>query len=178
MTIEQIAMQLWPYWALGVLMILLTYMSEYRKILEVKPKAILKFLGVLAMISIARILLVKYLMPEDVMESTRNMANLIPWQAVLGVFWEDACHSMPLVLLGLMFSKSKWYGWLSKILLLVAMLSFASGHIYQGLLPAAMISFYIPLSMKYGKEHGFGTVMICHILYDLVTILSFRWMLS
>ena len=85
---------------------------------------------------------------------------------------------MPLVLASLMFQKSKMYSWLSKPLLVLVMLSFACGHIYQGLFPALAISLYIPVAMKMGKKYGFGTVMISHMLYDMSTLLSIRWMLG
>jgi hypothetical protein len=54
------------------------------------------------------------------------------------------------------------------------MVSFGLGHVYQGWAAAAMLSFYIPFTFKKGQEVGFGTVMLCHTLYDLATILVMK----
>lgn len=178
MDMKQMALQLWPCWALGLLMVYLTLASQYRNILRVEPKAIWKFLKFLGIITVLRFFMFKFLTPADTIESVRNVANLIPLGAVLGVFWEDAVHTMPLVLSGLMFAKSKWHKWLYKPAVAMVMMSFASGHIYQGVIPAAAISIYILVSINMGKKYGFGTVMICHMLYDMITLLSMRWMLG
>jgi hypothetical protein len=40
------------------------------------------------------------------------------------------------------------------------------GHSYQG--PTGMITFIFPfISFYYSKKYGAGTVMLCHILYDI-----------
>lgn len=178
MTIGQVALQLWPCWTMGVIMIYLTWASQYRSVLKIDPIAILKFCRALVLIAALRFIIFHYFTPDAIIQQTRGMTDLIPWQALLGVFWEDACHSMPLVLAGLMFGANKWFKRLSLPLLAIVMLSFGSGHIYQGAMSASLIAFYIPLAMKMGKKYGFGTVMICHILYDLSTFLSFKWMLG
>lgn len=178
MSFTDIALQLWPAWALGLWMIYLTLRSEHRSIMRVELKPMLKFVRFLAIIAVMRFFAVKYLMPASMIDSIRETAHLIPWQAILGVPWEDACHSMPLVLAGLLWGGSKWYPWLSKAALVVVMASFASGHIYQGILPAIGISAYILVSMHYGKKFGFGTVMLCHIMYDMSTLMLFKWMTS
>ena len=178
MTIGQIALQMWPCWAMGIAMIYLAYKSEHRNILRVEPKALLKFARTLAIIIGIRMLMFKFLMPESSVDSARNISNMIPWQALLGVFWEDACHTMPLALMGLAWGTRKWYPVVSKIALVAVMLAFGSGHIYQGILPAALICFYIPVTLNLAKKYGFGTVMLCHMAYDLSTLLSIRWMLG
>jgi len=177
-TIGEVALQMWPCWMLGILMIVLTFRSEYRNILRVEWRPLLKFIRLLCVIACMRFVMLKFLAPEAMVESARNMAHLIPWQALLGTFWEDACHSMPLVLAGLMWGASRWYKVLAPVALVLVAASFGSGHIYQGVVPAFAISFYIPVAMRLGKQYGFGTVMICHILYDLSTLLSIKWILG
>jgi hypothetical protein len=159
-------------------MIYVTYNSEYRNLLRVDFKALARFIAFLGVVFVGRFLLFKYVLPIDTASHTKSMADSIPWQVLLGVFWEDAAHSMPLVLAGMMLAKSKIYSWLSKPLMVLVMLSFGSGHLYQGPVMAFLLSFYVMYSMKKGREYGFGTVMIAHILYDLSTLLSIRWMLS
>lgn len=178
MSFTQAALQLWPCWMLGILMIYLTWKSEHRNILRIEPGAVFKFVKFLGLITVFRFVVFKFLMPDSMAESALTMANMIPIGALFGVFWEDAVHSMPLVLAGLMWGTHKWYPWLSKAALGMVMLSFACGHIYQGVIPAMGISLYILVSIGMGKKYGFGTVMLCHILYDMSTILSIRLMLG
>jgi hypothetical protein len=106
------------------------------------------------------------------------LVHFIPWQTTLGVFWEDAVHALPLVLLGKMFANKTWYKIAKWPLLAAVMCSFGAGHLYQGVLAACMLSFYIPFSMKMGEKHGFGTVMLCHMMYDLITLLSIGWIVG
>lgn len=178
MDLSQIALQLWPCWMLGILMVYFTWSSKYKKLLKIDPKGLLKFAGYMVFISIFRFIIFKFLSSDAMIEQARSMAHFIPWQATLGVFWEDACHAMPLVIASLMFRRSKTYAWLAKPLLLLVMFSFGAGHVYQGLLPAFAISFYVPVTMNLAKKYGFGTTMLCHIMYDMTTLLSIRWMLG
>ena len=178
MDFSTVASQLWPCWMLGIFMIYCTWKSQHKDLLRVEVKPLLKFMRILAIIAVCRFFMFKFFLPAASLESAKAMAHMIPLPALLGTFWEDAAHSMPLVIAGLMFGTKKWYGVLSKIALVVVSLSFGSGHIYQGLLPAIAICFYIPVAMKLGKQYGFGTVMISHILYDLSTIISIRMMLG
>lgn len=54
----------------------------------------------------------------------------------------------------------------------VASILFASGHAYQGLAGVVVTSLYpYFLSNKYAKRTSFGTVMACHFLYDMFTVL-------
>ena len=178
MNIEQAVLQLGPCWILGIVMIALTWFSQYRDVLKIDKSVIIKFAKILAIGTAARLIVFHFFAPAAVIEQMREMTKLIPWQALFGVFWEDACFSMPLVLAGLMFNKSKLWSWLSKPMLAVVMASFACGHLYQGLSSALMISLYIPFAMQMGKKYGYGTVMLCHIMYDFSTLLSLKWMLG
>ncbi len=47
---------------------------------------------------------------------------------------------------------------------------FGMGHAYQGM-SAVVITMLYPffISYRYGRKVGFGTVMVCHILYDFIT---------
>lgn len=178
MDLKEVALQLWPCWMMGIMMVYLTLKSEYKNLLRVEKKAVFNWVKILAMVCFWRFLLFKFAASDGMIQQARSMAHLIPLPAIFGVFWEDACFSMPLVLASLMFQKSKLYSWLSKPLLVLVMLAFACGHIYQGLFPALAISLYIPVAMKMGKKYGYGTVMISHMLYDMSTLLSIRWMLG
>jgi len=178
MSIWEVALRMWPFWLMGVAMLVLTYRSEHRNLIRIEPKGIFKFCKILAVITIIRMIMFKLLMPDSMAETARSVTDMIPIPVLLSVFWEDACHTLPLALAGAMWGTKKFYPILSKIALVVVMLAFGSGHIYQGLIPACAICVYIPYTLSLGKKFGFGTVMICHIMYDMATLLSLKWMLG
>ena len=108
----------------------------------------------------------------------RQAVHFIPWQGTLGVFWEDAVHVFPLVLLARMYGEKLWFKIIRWPLLIATMIAFGAGHLYQGPIAACALSFYIILSMQQGQKNGFGTVIIAHTLYDLITLLSIAWMVG
>jgi membrane protease YdiL (CAAX protease family) len=56
------------------------------------------------------------------------------------------------------------------LMLVISSLTFAAGHLAYGPVWAGMLLIYVPfLSYRYGKKYGLGTVMVCHVLYDLFT---------
>jgi hypothetical protein len=178
MSAKEMAMHMWPCWLIGILMLYAVWNSKYKNMLRVTPRAIVKFLLFMVFITICRVVAFRMLAPPEAIEQIKGIIHFLPWQTTLGVFWEDAAHSLPLVLMGKIFKKSKWYSYVSLPLLAMVMFSFGSGHMYQGLIASIAISFYVPFSMKMGEKHGFGTVMICHILYDMITLLSLGWMVG
>jgi hypothetical protein len=84
------------------------------------------------------------------------------------VFWEDAFYVLPIYLFR-KYLTNRWYLWVP----LAAGLSlhFGWGHGYQGNWAIAITALYpFFISYRYGLRVGFGTVMICHILYDHVLV--------
>lgn len=58
--------------------------------------------------------------------------------------------------------------WIFVPIVVLSSLIFGAGHLYQGYFVAALLSLYpYFVSYKYGKKYGYGTVMLCHITYDL-----------
>jgi hypothetical protein len=174
MTIKEVAQDLWPAWMMGLAMLYLVKNSKYANVIRVDKKGLLSFVKFLTIVTVIRFLVLKYLSPPEELEQIHKLGAFLPWQVCFGVFWEDMCHTVPLVLLGRMFYKTKWYRWIAAPLVGLVMFSFGSGHVYQGLFNAACISLYIPFTLRMGKKYGFGTVMICHMLWDLTTMLSFK----
>lgn len=170
-------MNMWPCWVLGMMMLLLVINSTYKNLIKVDFKAIFKFLRWMLFLTAIRVIVFKLAMPAKMIEELRQMAGFIPWQTTLGVFWEDACYGLPLVLMEKMYNKSSWYKFVRIPLLAMFMMSFGSGHIYQGL-TGLLLAFYIPFSISMGKKYGFGTVMLCHIMYDMITLLSMKIILG
>lgn len=175
MTFSEIAQMMYPYWIMGVIMMAIVFISPYRKLLRIEPRKVLHFMQILGIITIYRILVFTFLKGNDDLNNMVSGAMTIPWQASLTVFWEDAMHTLPLAIFGLWLGTDKlWKKIAQWSAIAMVMVSFGLGHVYQGWLAAAFLSLYIPFTLKKGKEVGFGTVMICHMLYDLVTILTIR----
>lgn len=175
MTFQEVAMRMFPYWMMGLFMLYATYQSSHRKLLKVDFKAVGKWCLFLLGLTAYRIAVFKIFQGNQTLHDQTAGAMIIPWQATLTVFWEDACHGLPLAILSRTLGKDKWWkkGLLGAAIAMV-MVSFGLGHVYQGWIAAAALSFYIPFSLKKGQEVGFGTVMLCHTLYDLATILVMK----
>lgn len=178
MSFQELAAGLFPFWCMGILMIVAVFFSEHRDLLRVSFKGLGKFLIAMGFLTVYRFVVFKFLAPPEMLENLRHAVHFLPWQGTLGVFWEDAVHVIPLVLLARTCADKLWYKIVKWPLLIMVMIAFGAGHLYQGPVAAAALSFYIILSMKQGQKNGFGTVMIAHVLYDLITLLSIAWMVG
>lgn len=177
MDFQSIASVMFPYWIMGALMILATIKSGRKDLVRIDPKGLAKWLKFLFFITIYRILMFK-LWPGDHLQNAASAVTQIPWTLTLTVFWEDACHGLPLLLIR-NFLGNKWWSWpINTLLMAVVMFSFGLGHVYQGIFSAILLSFYIPYSIKLGNKYGFGTVMVGHTLYDLITVLSLKFLIG
>jgi len=166
---------MFPYWIMGLFMIFAVWHSKYKDLLRIEFKAVLKWLGFIVLLTAYRIAVFKIFHGNEKIHDMTSGAMMIPWQATLTVFWEDACHGLPLAIMSLGLGSDKLW---KKILMwaVVAMVAFAFGlgHVYQGYVAAFFLSFYVPYTFKKGQQIGFGTVMICHTLYDLATIVTIK----
>lgn len=163
---------MWPNWLLGAFMLWSVAKTRSKDLIRVDKKALKNWLNFLVNISMIRILLAT-IFHHKFAEMTKDVVS-IPWPLTLTVFWEDACHGLPLVLIQRFLGTSKWTWPIHAILTLLVMFEFGLGHVYQGVPAAIMLSFYIPVSMHLGKKYGFGTVMVGHTLYDLFTVLTLK----
>ena len=81
------------------------------------------------------------------------------------VWWEDAIFALPIYWL-----LKKCKKWIAIPLIIALSLYFGYGHLYQGWFAVGLLSIYpYFISYRYGKRVGFGTVMVCHVLYDFIT---------
>lgn len=179
MTFKDIALSMWPFWGIGAVMLAATAAAGHKELIRIEKSAVLRWVKFLGIITIYRLLVFKLLAHFSMFGNSVQGASIIPIGATFTVFWEDACHGLPLVLLQMMIGTKTW---LTKIINAVALglvaASFGSGHVYQGTFAAMILMLYIPYSMKLGKKYGFGTVMVCHTLYDLSTIIAIKWALG
>lgn len=183
MDIKTVALNMWPCWLLGVLMIWTTLRSEHKDLVRVDKRAFPPFIKAMLFLFAYRFFFFKFLAGKTMMDAIVGAKQLngvlsIPWPLTLTVFWEDACHTLPLALLQRFVGESMPAKIFYYAMLIMVMFSFALGHVYQGYFAAAMISMAIPWTLSLGKKYGFGTMMICHMLYDLTTILTLKWLLG
>lgn len=167
--------------------------------MRVQLESVAKFLAFMAMVTCIRIAGYDFLAGNGIQPPglPPELLEMGLWRLVL-VFWEDAFYVLPIYLVSkkevgswikykvLQFQKKYlkkgWIPWIgtkekSRNLkpvtwgLAVALsINFALGHAYQGV-GGVLITMLYPyfISYRYGKKVGFGTVMICHILYDFIT---------
>jgi len=146
-------------WMLGTLSLIYTYRIN-KKYLKVDFDAIKSFMVFMLWLTLFRTVL--FFASSNPMEGILHLIN--PW-LMLGVFWEDAVFVLPLIVLKdeKNIPKVLYY-----ILFAISTATFTLGHSYQGIMGLTS-AIYIYFSTKYGRQYGFGTVMICHTLYDLIT---------
>jgi hypothetical protein len=165
---------MYPFWILGILVMWAVIAAGKKQLLKVEFKPVVKWCTFLALLTVWRIMMAKLASYNGIHDAE---PFIIPWMASFTVFWEDACHGLPVLLLRQLIGVHKWWAKiLNFIMLAVTMFSFGLGHLYQGLVPAMILCMYIPYSIRCGKKYGFGTVMICHMLYDLVTLLFVQYL--
>ena len=80
------------------------------------------------------------------------------------MFWEDCVFVLP-IFLAFKYLHKKWAITIAIILSGI----FGFGHLYQGETAVLITSIYPYIAYRYGLKYGFGTIMLCHILYDYFT---------
>jgi hypothetical protein len=167
-----------PYWLMGAFVGYSVWKSDYKDLLAVNKRSIIKFTLFMLAVSAYRIWKLKTEISHGIDLSSLEPVKRLPIGATLFVGWEDLCFSLPLVFMRRLIGTSKWAMPLHWLLTFATMISFGSGHIYQGFLAAAFISLYIPFAVKFAVEKGFGTIMINHSIYDFLTMLAIRIVLG
>jgi len=177
MDLKTFASNMWPYWMLGVMVMATVIAAGQKHLIRVEKKPLLKWIAFLGAITLWRFFISKIVDLHSVGEGAKQV-TMLPWPIAFTVFWEDLCHGLPLLILRKLIGVNKWTRPIHLILTGIVMVEFGLGHMYQGPLAAVLLSFYIPYSVRKGEEHGFGTIMIGHMLYDLVTLLFVRYLIG
>lgn len=158
-----------PIYFIGIMIYFVIWKSEYKDLLRIQKSSILNFLKIMGFVTIVRA--ITFFLTND--GSSNENLNIFSLLSVLGVFWEDLVYVVPLVLFKRLLNfKSKIFKAFFYLLVIATSISFGSGHLYQGMGAVALLSFYVPFTMFLGERKGFGTVIIAHILYDFITILT------
>ena len=96
----------------------------------------------------------------------------MPVWYIIMVWWEDLLFCVPVFYLS---ENSKLNKYLKFSLIFAISLLFGLGHGYQGVSGILVTSLYpYFISTHYAKRYGFGTVMVCHVLYDMITVAMIR----
>lgn len=160
-------------------MMLVVFFSEYKNLLRVDFKSVKKWIFLVGLFTIYRIIVFTIFSDSDMLQQLKEGVGILPWQAAFTPFWEDALHGLPLAIFAIWLGKDKfWKRALIWLAVLMVAISFGLGHLYQGYFAAALLSFYVPYTFKKGQEVGFGTIMICHTIYDVATILTINTFLG
>jgi hypothetical protein len=180
-TIHEVILNLWPFWLCGMVVLLAIFFSEQKSLLRVEWNRVLPFASFMVRITAFRYLLYRFLLPwsglaDPLLTKMRAVSHLLPWQTTFGVFWEEAIYTIPLVLFYRLHKEKRWFWDVYPLTFAMFMASFAVGHLYQGVIPAIIICFYIPFSVKMGQKYGFGSMILAHIAYDLITLLSMPYL--
>lgn len=179
-TFPEVVHNMWPMWLIGFCILVITFLKR-PELIRVDKEAVIKWVKMMGVVLVLRVIVLRLLLMAGhhfhiplvhKQENQMHMLLGIPWQAMLFVFWEDAVHVLPLIILQQMGEKSRWIKIVYRILLPLVMLDFGLGHAYQGLAAVFIMAMYIPITMKLGKRFGVGTNMICHTIYDLSTRLA------
>ena len=173
MSFTDFAFRMFPYWCLGAAMAFAIWKSDYKSLLRFDKNAFAKFFSFMVIVSIFRYAMIHSLV-HFIGTGSFQAVNKLPIGAVLFVPWENLAHSIPLVLFRRMIGTNKWTWPIHVLAMLMVMVSFGMGHVYQGIGAAIFISLAIPLDIYWGKKVGFGTTMSCHVLYDFLTIMTIR----
>lgn len=156
---------------IGFLFLILTYWKD-KDILRIDLAVIQKFLVLMVLLTFFRLFIVSALSKFGIQFNFNDGVNLIEfWQLGL-VFWEDAFFAIPIYWMVDRWNWSK-YIWLPIVIILSIV--FGLGHIYQ-FKAAFFMALILPYFVfyRYGKKFGFGTTMICHIVFDMVTFFTFK----
>lgn len=160
-------------WALAAVFILVSSL-EFPGICKITKSKVFEFVRFMAWVTLIRVG-VAYLSGAHYKDPDPNSPmNTINLLFTLGVFWEDVFFTLPILIAEKMGASKVTKG----MMIALSSMAFASGHIAYGF-PWSLITLaYVPfVSYKYGRKHGLGTVMICHILYDVITLASVRYLM-
>lgn len=135
--------------------------TRHKDLVAVNTKAVFNFIGIMLFISALRV--IGMYLDGSAPQYGGSIIGLTM------VWWEDVFFTLPL-LIAYKQNVSKYILIPATILSSIA---FAVGHLYISVPWALFLLIYIYfISFKYRLKYGLGTVMICHVVYDLMTVMS------
>ena len=158
------------YFHMGLIIFALVFIFD-RQLLRVEFSKVASFLGFLAFFVVFQLSLGSY--TDTGIVNVPDHAWRRTWM-IGRVFYEDALWAIPLYYaFKIDWTKRKW---IATALTIVSSISFGMGHIYQGMFAVFLTGLYpYFISLRFGRLYGFGTVMICHIIYDFAVTAILRY---
>lgn len=149
-------MELVALWILGAVVLSIVYLCD-KEVLKFDSAIFFQFLKVLllgsAIAIVVNTILGRFPLLPDLGSGT-----------ILLVGWEDLFFSAALIY----YPKKYLPPFIAIPLAVMSSVLFAFGHLYQGILWAAITLIYpYFISYKLAKKHGYGTVIAIHTAYDL-----------
>lgn len=158
--------------AIGFLIFAIVLWKD-REVLRFDPKAVQTFLWFMVGLTFVRFVLFSIAAEFGlhIADINQGIDQIKFWRLAL-VFWEDAFFAIPIYY---MADKWKWKEYIWLPIATVLSIRFGLGHMYQFEIAyfAALLIPYMAF-YRYGKKYGFGTSMTCHILFDMITIITFK----
>ena len=151
-------------------MVVARFTSE-KDLFRVSWDKISQFVAFLAVVFVWRLIQANFLYTNDLMEQFPKSPTAMPFWTMGLVFWEDFFFAVPIYFI----CKHMKHKLLKFSLIFALSALFGLGHLYQGW-QAVFILAFMPyfVTYRYGKLYGFGTTMICHILYDVSTVVFIK----
>lgn len=177
MSFLEFASFMFPYWILGALMFFVIWKSSEKEILAFNKASFFKFFLFIIFLSAWRYYSVNQMLSHDIKPANLDVVGKLPLGGTLFVFWEDLCHTAPLLLIKRLMGKHKLAKFVNLTLMAFVMFSFGLGHLYQGTFSAIFLSFYIPYGVSFAEKRGLGTLMAGHTLYDFTTLAMMKFIL-
>ena len=174
MSFLDFAARMFPYWILGGVIFWAVWNSSHKDLLAFNKKSFKKFAIFLLVRAIYVMVTIKLAASHGVHVPGTDAVKKIPILATLFVGWEDMVFTLPLVLLRRVIGTKPLTWPLHAVALLGSMYVFGSGHTYEGITAAALISLYIPFGVWFSQKKGFRTLVSGHILWDFSTIAAIK----
>lgn len=147
--------------------------------IRIEWQSVAKFLAFMVFLTMLRVCfadIIDGLFPGYIQEKIGSIAGQVPMGQLAFVFWEDVWFGMPIAwLMRKVYPKYPKLAITGSILISAV---FMSGHFYQGAMGAITIVYPFFISYRYGKKYGFGTVMVCHMLYDFISLSTAKIVLA
>lgn len=149
----------------------------FPKIMRIQWGSVSSFVAFMVLITFVRIGIVSFKECMNIPIAPMNLElTQLPMFFLLLVGWEDLVFGFSIFLVSKTIKKPL----ILYLFIVISSLQFGILHGYQGWWAALILSLYpYFISYKYGLKCGFGTVIVCHIIYDFMTIYfeKFRHML-
>lgn len=146
----------------GILMFLFA-LKKYPDIVRVDANQVIRFLASILFISVIQ----AFILSRTSIFTYIDTAYFQGVNSLAGVWWEDSCFVLPYLIAYRIFGKKAYFLF---PLFVITSYEFMLGHSYQGI--TGCVTFLFPfVSFYYGRKHGSGTVMLCHIIYDTTLVM-------